>query len=140
MSPRKSRRRRIFAAPFVLTLALAPACIVKEAQPPQSQTQQQTETRYDQNGNEILTKPTTTKAPPVKGETMTPEGAGSGSGSGPVVISNPPPPKPLPAAPKDSAGKIVASSDGTCWFHYTVKCPPKAICNPPPPMQVQCEK
>lgn len=142
MSPRKSRRR-IFAAPFVLTAALTSGCVVREAPPPQPQTQP--ETRYDENGNEVTTKPIDTSGP------ARPSGTGSnevGEPTGgdtpkkplPPVIVNPPPPQTLPDAPTDAKGTVVTREDGTCWFQYVVDCPPKATCNPPPPKQVKCEK
>ena len=48
--------------------------------------------------------------------------------------------EPLPAAPA-SGGKISQAPNGTCWWNMTFTsdgCPEGAICNPPPPRQVEC--
>ena len=46
-------------------------------------------------------------------------------------------PKPLPKAPA-TGGHVQVGEDGSCWWHAAVECPPKTMCNPPPPKRVQC--
>ncbi len=49
-----------------------------------------------------------------------------------------PDPKALPEAPS-SGGKLERNEDGSCTFYFDdPPCPEGAMCNPPPPMQVQC--
>lgn len=114
---RKGRRRRAWAAPFVITMALsAPGCVVKEAEPTEP------------------TQPTQ----PTQPTSETRDHRGTDGADQPQVISNPPPPQALPQAPT-SGGKVHTRKDGTCWFHFDAAyCPENATCNPPPPTQVQC--
>jgi hypothetical protein len=134
MSPSKrtdKKRRRVWAAPFVLTTALAlPAgCVVKEGPPPSEPKPAGVVT--DHRGD------TTHEAPPTDPNATpnTPEN----EQTPPVIVANPPAQNSLPDAPA-SGGKLVASKDGTCWFHFDAgTCPENATCNPPPPRQVKCK-
>jgi hypothetical protein len=71
-------KKRRFAAPFVVTLAILPACAT----------------------------------------------TGSGGGG--------------PTGPGGEGSHIDRQDDGTCWKSFDVSCPPDAMCNPPPPQQVDC--
>ena len=135
------RPRSSFAAPLVVTLAVAPACIV---QPAPSQP-----------------RPTTQDG----------SGSGGGPSEPPVVMTNPPPPSTTPAQPpttttppirQDNPGgdtvtqappttqqperklrdwNLVPQGDGkTCNAYIKVDCPPPTVatCNPPPPVQLEC--
>jgi hypothetical protein len=99
--------KRMFAAPFVLTSALAacggsqPAAEEPVANPP----------------------PPAQEAPPAQGPT------------------DPPASEALPDAPTGEGGKVEKRDDGTCWYIYPQPvCPPKTLCNPPPPKQVKCSE
>ncbi len=149
MSPSKrtdkrARRRRAWAAPFVMTAALAaPGCVVKEAPPPQhAQPAQQGPTTVDhrqpppaEQTGEQSAPPKVIANPPPPAQTTDSE-----QKEPPKVIVNPPPPgaaAALPDAP--DGGTVQKRNDGTCWWTPTVTCPPKATCNPPPPRQVKCK-
>jgi len=114
--------RRSFAAPFVITLATAPACYVSSAPPPQQPP----------------------AAPPA--EQAPPQNAPA------VVVANPPrpqpdpqptpavvmnPPRPQPAEPAGTRWHVFRSGDG-CEAAVSVDCPKGAMCNPPPPQKVDC--
>lgn len=43
-----------------------------------------------------------------------------------------------PAGPGGGGSRIDRHEDGTCWQVHEVSCPPEALCNPPPPQQVDC--
>jgi hypothetical protein len=129
MSPAKRidrkgrRRRRAWAAPFIITTALAaPGCVVKEAPPANQPTNQ--------------AQPASQPAQPQPGGQAEP---GEPREAPPTVVTNPPPPgQQLPEAPT-SGGAVKTHDDGTCWFYFdSPECPPDAICNPPPPKQVRC--
>lgn len=117
MSTRESRkRRRVLAAPFVVTTALG-ACGPGSGEPGPTQPRQPPAT-YDQNGEPIEPDAAPAKKPPV--------------------MVNPPAPGSLPDPPADGKGEVVTRDDGTCWYYETIECPANARCNPPPPMQVTC--
>jgi hypothetical protein len=135
MSPAKrtdKKRRRAWAAPFILTTVLAgPGCTVKEGPPPSQPAPKGVTTDHRGDGSTHEAPPTDPNATPAPNTDSTP----------PTVIANPPPPaaNALPDAPTEG-GEVIARKDGTCWFHYDAPpCPPKATCNPPPPRQVKCQ-
>jgi hypothetical protein len=119
------RARRVLAAPFVVTAALAPACVVQHR-----------------------------PAPEPTPATTSPEGGGQPSDPV-VIANPPRPTEPAPApAPvgdgawRDHHGKIAYVYDdggvvwrddaGRCTYAPKVDCPPRATCNPPPPREVAC--
>lgn len=130
MSPSKRtdrKRRRRFAAPFVLTAALAfPAasCVVKDANPAEPRVVDHRENTPAETQPETeapeQTAPDEPTNPPPK----------------PIIV-NPPRPGTLPEAPA-SGGKVHVRDNGTCWWYVEVVCPPQTKCNPPPPKQVKC--
>jgi hypothetical protein len=122
--------RKVFANPFVITLAAIPACFTESTSPPPQQPQQPV---------------TTAPAQPAPG--------------GEVVVANPPRPtpggeaQPAPAGPAPGAPQtytfdqrwtVMKSSNG-CTAMQRVDCPkptkaggPVPTCNPPPPMKIEC--
>lgn len=112
-----SRRRRVLAAPFVLTAALSGGCYVQpDPQPPaQGHAQRQPQAEPDPS------QPTDPSQPPT-------------------VVTNPPPPTPTTKPlPPTSGGKVVKNQDGTCWWQPEMPdCPPGVACNPPRPHEVEC--
>ena len=112
------RRRRVLAAPFVLTAALSGGCYVQQEPQPQPQP------GYGQ------------QPPPAQPEPAPTDPAQQP----PPVVTNPPPPgvseKPQPPT---SGGKVVTNPDGTCWWQPDMPdCPPGVACNPPRPHEVAC--
>ncbi len=105
--------RRIPAAPFVIVIALLPAC----GPPPEPISR-----------NPPAPEPTEHATPPD------PE---------PTPPTNPPVPEPAPTAgehPSPDNSHIVKRDDGTCWKSWEEHCPEGASCNPPPPQKVECPK
>jgi hypothetical protein len=62
------------------------------------------------------------------------------STSKPVIMNPPPPPQPTDTPPPSDEPNVTVQKqpDGTCLRIVTAKCPPGAMCNPPPPMKVPC--
>jgi hypothetical protein len=131
------RRRRALAAPFVVTVAFAPACI--EQAPPASSPQP------------VASGPSeTTPSQTTSGTQPTDEPAGSGH----TVIANPPPPTAPPAAPSgkgswsqegdrwvylyEDGGRVWRDAAGECSYSPHVSCPAGVACNPPRPTRVSC--
>jgi hypothetical protein len=126
--------RRSFLNPFVVTLAAAPACFVQSRTPPSQSVSQ------PNPGQPETTDPHPTPPPP---EAQTP-----------TVIVNPPrptdpqpatPPDPVatgtvvePPPPADDAEWIVTKTTSGCRARAITHCPPKMMCNPPPPHLYQC--
>lgn len=111
--------RRRFAAPFVITLALAPACGGG----------QRPDTEPPPNAPD---PPTTTAGDPLP----TPEGAGTWTQIDGAWVF---------AFTDDAGAKIYLAADGTCVLESDGGCgqsgEPSAepmSCNPPPPQQVGC--
>jgi hypothetical protein len=144
--------RRSFAAPFVITLAAAPACYVNSAPAPQPQPQPQpAEQTPPQNApgtivmNPPRPEPAQTQPDPTQSHPPTP-------------IMNPPRPQPQdPAAPQpvpaptnpsvvmnpprpEPAGTRwhVFKAEDSCKAVLDVRCPEGATCNPPPPTKIAC--
>src|SRR5689334_12538457 len=115
-----SRRRRVLAAPFVLTAALSGGCYVQPDPQPQ-----QPQPGYGQ------------QPPPAQPAPTEPQPQ-------PPVVTNPPPPPPTEPTtarpqPPASGGKVVTRADGTCWWQPDMpSCPPNVACNPPRPYEVEC--
>jgi len=126
--------RRSFLNPFVVTLAAAPACFVQSRTPP-SQTVSQ-----PNPGQPETSDPRPTPPPPETQST--------------TIIANPPrptdpqpvsapPPDPLPTAnppdpSKPDAEWMVTKMSRGCEARAITHCPPKVMCNPPPPHAYQC--
>jgi hypothetical protein len=124
--------RRSFLSPFVVTIASAPACFYQSSTPPSQQVTQPAPGQPEQ------ADPNPTPPPP---ETQTP-----------TIISNPPrpttppgnPPAPTenpapPPIPEGNDGEwIVTKSSRGCEARAITHCPPKAMCNPPPPHTYAC--
>lgn len=126
--------RRIFANPFVITLAAAPACFASSNPPPPQQAQAQPLPvmygDHDDTGPDHINPP-----PPVEQE---------------IPTTNPPAPQqqpaPPPARPRPSAPQrwIVTKSGAACFAREKFECPkvsgndPMPTCNPPPAMSYEC--
>jgi hypothetical protein len=112
--------RRSFAAPFVVTLAAAPAaCYVQTAPAPAYQPPPQ------QQGPQQQPPP-----PPVVSNPPRPQDPP------PPQPQDPPPPQTTPH--NDIAWTVFKNSDGSCSAAIKVECQPKATCNPPPPFKTAC--
>lgn len=150
--------RRIFASPFVVTLAAIPACFTESSPPPQ-QPQVVSPKPVEPGGQP------TDPAPPAQGGTAQtytfdqrwtvmksgdtcsamqrvecpkPNKAGD-----PVPTCNPPPPMKI-ACPDGWDGKqalaiVQYANQANCMVEPPpIKCPKDAVCNPPPPRKVAC--
>lgn len=119
--------RKLFASPFVVTLAAIPACYTESAPPPQQPQPQP-----------VVQRP----AEPAQGSAAE------------IVVANPPRPAPAPAegtaAPQpqtyafDQRWTVMKHGD-KCSAMVDVDCPkpkhpgdPVPTCNPPPPMKIAC--
>ena len=132
---RPGKRRRVLAAPFVVTALLTPGCAGSSQSPPAQ------------------------SSAAASGESAGPNGGTAGDTR---VITNPPPPA-HPAPPgkgewREADGRwtfaypngdrIVVADDGTCTYVADSECrddsgdsdrPPVVVdCNPPPPRAVAC--
>jgi len=150
--------RRSFATPFVVTLAVAPACYVQST-PPQGPSSGPTTTAQPDG------KPTVMVNPPRPGATTTPNGkwrvykdaAQNACFSQPVVTCppnvacNPPRPQPYTCPDQNSyaltpgmENAITVASDAegkTCEIDWGPQdCPPASSCNPPPPVAMTCPR
>lgn len=152
MSARRPRTR--FAAPLVITLAVAPACVIRtrSSVPPPSGGQVE-----DHRGDDTAT--------PIANPPRPIDGNGAAGSSTPLVpVTDPPPPAvtqgtptgPTPpikqtdpvldtvqAGPSPSSAtttwRVVLGSDRSCSAVMDVRCPPApATCNPPRPQAVTC--
>lgn len=141
--------RRSFAAPFVVTLATAPACYVSSAPPPQQPPPSQPAAQPAQNAPGVVVAnpprpadPAQQPAPPpnisVVHNPPRPQPADPGTQPPPPVPPNPSvvmnPPRPEPAGTK---WHVFKTADG-CEAALTIDCPKGAMCNPPPPKKVDC--
>ena len=149
--------RRSFAAPFVVTLAAAPACYVSSAPPPQSPpTAEPAAQPPPQNapGAVVANPPRPQPDPQTQPASPPPN---------PSVVHNPPRPQhvditplnpaaPQPASPPPNPSVVMnpprPAAAGTTWHVFktsdgceaalNVSCPKGAMCNPPPPAKVDC--
>ena len=154
------RPRSSFAAPLVITLALAPACVVRtghSSAPPPTQRAHVEDHRGD--GTITIANPprpvaTTASAPPPSGPISPPPRGTDGTptrtspGSGPIS----PPPRgtdgtPTQAGPNPTPTTTLASwmiyqrADKGCYAVRATECPPApATCNPPPPTEIACPR
>jgi hypothetical protein len=149
--------RRIFASPFVVTLAATGACFSESSPPPQ---QPQVSSKPVEPAPPVVTEP----APPAQGGAQTytfdqrwtvmksgetcsamqrvecPKPTTPG---GPVPTCNPPPPMKI-ACPDGWDGKaamtiVQYANQSTCMVEPApINCPKNAACNPPPPRKVAC--
>lgn len=112
----RATKRARYAAPVVLTFAAATGCGASEepVNPP-----------HEPHRNPpAIPDPTTPPATPATA-TAIPVATGP--------IDELPPPS--------GRGRVVQRPDGKCYEEPDLsnfKCPPKATCNPPPPMPVRC--
>lgn len=128
--------RRYFATPFVVTLAAAPACYVQSAPAPQGPAPQQSGHPAKPAAVGV---PTATQSPPPAQSPSEP------AGSAPVIVNPPRPQQPPPATAQPSTPvaattqkwTVYKAKDG-CMAAVQVTCPPKTMCNPPPPFRYEC--
>jgi hypothetical protein len=123
--------RKLFATPFVVTLAAMPIAACVESTPPP---QQPTPT--------VQPQPTAPPTTPTPTQETTPPTE--------TVVTNPPRPTPAtPAQPEAFSYEqhwTVTQSPQGCSAMPKVDCPkpekgkPVATCNPPPPMKYECPK
>jgi hypothetical protein len=126
--------RRSFLSPFVVTLAAAPACFVQSATPPSQPVSQ------PNPGQPETTDPKPSPPPP---EAQTPTYIANPPRPMP---SNPPPPQelepvmnpPPPTVPDPDQTWYVTKTSRGCQARSATHCPPKAMCNPPPPHAYHC--
>jgi hypothetical protein len=147
MSPRKSRRRN-FAVPFVLTVAFAPGCVVKDrpVNPPGPPPTAAHDGRGDGGRGDGDAPPTDPRAqandsgdgreaPPPDPRTDA-DGEDGTPAHKPVIIANPPP---QPATQVPAGWSWRQGKDGTCWaYPPPPACKPNATCNPPPAKKIDC--
>ena len=125
--------RRSFASPFVITLAVVPACYTTSNEPPPSPRQEPPRVT-DPSGPDPSPAPTVVANPPR------PEPAPAQE-SRPGVIVNPP--RPQPPSPAERAWTLSKGASG-CEALAVVDCPkpapggPMISCNPPPPVAYPC--
>jgi len=108
-----SSRRTRFAAPLVVTLAVAPACVVHRAPPP---------------AGPATADATTPTAPPTTAPEVPREPAGTDQ------VEAPPPP---PTTKLHTWTVFRNRTDQQCYASIDVTCSPKATCNPPPPRPME---
>lgn len=110
MRPPRTR----FAAPLVITLAIAPACVVTPAPP----SNQPTPTNPPRPEPAPIDDP-----PPPEPDPTTPQ---------------PPEPEPEPTpTPSMTRWSVYQrKSDQRCYTAFIANCSPKATCNPPPPREM----
>lgn len=129
---KRSRRRRLLAAPFVATAALTPACGGPTYTNPGPPTLEPTATATVAEPDPTVAPTATATAAPTTTATTATVATGSPTGDA------------LPDAPNDGSGRLERRADGTCVYLYDpppMKCPPGAMCNPGPPrapLPVKC--
>jgi hypothetical protein len=145
--------RKIFASPFVVTLAAIPACFTESSPPPQ-QPQQPPTTQvepqpqppsgggtaqtYGFDQRWLVSKQGTGCQAMARTECPKPKNPGDQ-----VPTCNPPPPMKV-TCPENWDGKeaitiVMYANQANCFIEPApVKCPPNVACNPPPPRKVAC--
>jgi hypothetical protein len=148
--------RRSFATPFVVTLAVAPACYVQST-PPQEPVRKES-TNVNPTTSNVIN-------PPRPGAATTPNGkwrvyadATQNACFSQPVVTCPPnvacnPPRPVPYTCPDqnsykltpgmeNAITVMANAEGThCEIDWGPQdCPRGASCNPPPPVAMTCPR
>jgi hypothetical protein len=128
--------RRSFLNPFVVTLAAAPACFVQSRTPPSQSVSQ------PNPGQPETTDPHPTPPPP---EAQTPTIIANPPRPTDPQPASPPPPDPVQTEapligdpPANDAEWIVTKTTSGCRARAITHCPPKMMCNPPPPHIYQC--
>ncbi|HVV86741.1 MAG TPA: hypothetical protein VHE35_26970 [Kofleriaceae bacterium] len=130
------RPRSSFAAPLVVTLAMAPACVVRthsSAPPPQEPRQ----TANDHRNGPIMNppRPPDHHPPPPSPEPGPSDTPRQTEGGGDVVQAGP---SPSPAPALRSWRVSQRADDKSCYAMADVHCPPPpSTCNPPPAMKVK---
>lgn len=109
----RRRRRHVFAAPLVVTVALLPAC------------------KKDDGPKEPDIRRPTWNPPGPDPQPAPPDAARDGDLELPRATSMPDPTN------ADAEIRFRAHSQD-CWRSYQMDCPPGAKCNPPPPEPVAC--
>ena len=139
------RRRRVLAAPFVLTAALSGGCYIQPDPQPQQPQQGYGQPQQPQQGygQQPQVAQFNAQQQPQQGYGQQPQPAPTEPQPQPTVVTNPPPPPTEPTTakpqPPASGGKVVARADGTCWWQPDMpSCPPNVACNPPRPYEVEC--
>ncbi|MEZ4402946.1 MAG: hypothetical protein R3B06_23190 [Kofleriaceae bacterium] len=120
--------RTSFAAPLVLTLAVAPACVVRTGSAPPPTTggpSGGTTTTTTPPGPIVATNPPPVAAPPTQPDPGT---APRMPQEQQTVQQGPTPVKPL-----TTWTVYQNKTSGQCFAAIDVVCNPKATCNPPPP-------
>lgn len=143
-------KRRALVAPFVITVAMAPACggpsaPVKEPLP-SSDAAPATSPEPDASAPEgAAPAASDAEAPPPA-----PGGQGSwqnrGTAESPrwAFVYDEPAAKPpgdkrhITPGPAHTPSMVWIAADGKCSFEGGMTCPEGASCNPPPPYEVQC--
>ena len=120
------RPRSSFAAPLVVTLALAPACLVTPAPAGQPRT-----------GTTTISNPprpapgTTTPAPPKPQPPDQPPPRQTDPSTGAVQAG------PNPTQTTLASWSVYQRPDRSCYATQVTQCPPRpATCNPPPPLKM----
>jgi hypothetical protein len=149
--------RKLFANPFVVTLAALPACFTESSPPPPQQPQVAPAPKPVEPGGEPVAPGGTPQAQTYtfdqrwtvtkSGDTCTamqrvecPKPKKPGD---PVMTCNPPAPMKV-ACPdgwdsKEALTIVQYANQATCMVEPPpMKCPKNAICNPPPPRKVAC--
>ncbi len=121
------RPRSSFAAPLVVTLALAPACVIRTAPVGQPRT-----------GTTTIANPprpatgTTTPAPPPKPQPPDRPPPRQTDPSTDVVQA-----APNPTQTALTSWTVYKRADASCYAMQAMQCPPApATCNPPPPLKM----
>lgn len=119
---KSSKRKRLLAAPIVITAMFAPACQgVRYTNPPHPQEPEPAQP----------TSTATVAAPEVSAEPIgEPMAPASASASAKVAVLGDP--------PSNGGGKVVRQPNGKCIYVFPepdMKCPPGAYCNPGPPRE-----
>lgn len=107
------------ALPFVITAAPLGACVIHKEPIPQPQQETASPIQVNQNNPSKTIEAARSETAKAIETKKTEE---------------------LPKAPL-SGGEVSVSPNGTCWWNMTFTsagCPEGAICNPPPPRQVEC--
>ncbi|MEO6772203.1 MAG: hypothetical protein ABI467_04170 [Kofleriaceae bacterium] len=135
MSARAPRQR--FSSPFVITLAMAPACFVQSSTPPSQPIAQPEPGQPTQADPRPTPPPPQMQSPTFIANPPRPAPPATDPSPPPLsAVGSPPPPPPPP--PPDDRTWIVERTHGTCEARGITQCPPHAMCNPPRPQAYAC--
>jgi len=146
--------KRRFAAPFVVSLAILPACSPSPAGGGGPAGPSGGGSHIDRHDDgtcwqsfdvscppDVLCNP----PPPQQVDCSTGEAVPEpppepvDAGATPVIAEPDPPPQEADAGATDPGFRVDHRADNTCWKYFDTTCPPGARCNPPPPQQVDCD-